>query len=346
MSARLKVLLSAYACEPNKGSEPEVGWRWAMQMARFHDVTVLTRTNNQTNIEAGLRALPQDQPRPRFIYFDGGPLALRLKKTFGAVHLYYVFWQRSARAVVADLVRRGDYDLLHHVTFAGYRFDTTVFGHGVPAIWGPLGGMESIPMRLLPWRHPFTLAVEILRNAHNTLQSMPFHVLPDRAAKSSLILVSTKETQAAFARLKIDSTLFPTIGIEREAISSRLLSAPKGVLEFLFVGRVLALKGLELALQALKRSQTGARLTIVGDGPFLQELKNLTRRLDLESRVIFRGRLAREEILGMIPQFHVFLFPSLHDSGAFAVLEAMANGLPVICLDCGGPACHSARAKK
>ena len=34
MSRRLQVLLSAFACEPEKGSEPEVGWQWALQMVR------------------------------------------------------------------------------------------------------------------------------------------------------------------------------------------------------------------------------------------------------------------------------------------------------------------------
>ena len=42
MPDRLRVLISAYACEPDKGSEPEVGWKWALHLARFHDVCVLT----------------------------------------------------------------------------------------------------------------------------------------------------------------------------------------------------------------------------------------------------------------------------------------------------------------
>ena len=54
MPKKLKVLISAYACEPNKGSEPEVGWQWALQMARYHDVTVLTRSNNRAGIEKEL----------------------------------------------------------------------------------------------------------------------------------------------------------------------------------------------------------------------------------------------------------------------------------------------------
>ena len=51
MSKKLKVLLSAYACEPNKGSEPGVGWNWLIEIAKLnHKVTVITRSNNKKSI--------------------------------------------------------------------------------------------------------------------------------------------------------------------------------------------------------------------------------------------------------------------------------------------------------
>src|SRR2546423_7247549 len=68
MARRLKVLISAYTCEPGKGSEPEVGWQWAMHLAASHDVTVLTRSNNRPAIENALAGLPPSDPRPIFVY--------------------------------------------------------------------------------------------------------------------------------------------------------------------------------------------------------------------------------------------------------------------------------------
>ena len=56
----MKVLLSAYACEPNKGSEPGVGWNWAIEIARLgHKVWVLTRANNQPSIDSERFNLPK-----------------------------------------------------------------------------------------------------------------------------------------------------------------------------------------------------------------------------------------------------------------------------------------------
>ena len=52
----MKILLSAYACEPNKGSEPEVGWRWATELLKFNnEVYVITRLNNKENIEKEIK---------------------------------------------------------------------------------------------------------------------------------------------------------------------------------------------------------------------------------------------------------------------------------------------------
>src|SRR6266851_8896447 len=120
MSRRLKVLMSAYACEPHKGSEPEVGWQWALQMARFHDVTVLTRANNRLSIEAELALLAGRQPLPKFVYHDRSGALLDLKFRSRTIKWYYLLWQRSARDVIERLDEARPFDLMHHVTFAAF----------------------------------------------------------------------------------------------------------------------------------------------------------------------------------------------------------------------------------
>ena len=55
----MRILLSAYACEPNKGSEPEVGWKWAITLSKKgNEVYVITRKNNKNNIENFLKKKP------------------------------------------------------------------------------------------------------------------------------------------------------------------------------------------------------------------------------------------------------------------------------------------------
>ena len=301
MSQRLKVLMSAYACEPGKGSEPEVGWQWALQMARYHDVTVLTRA-----------ALRGRQPLPVFVYHDRSPVMLDLKRRTKSVKLYYLLWQRSARDVVAQLHAAHRFDLMHHVTFAGFRYPVAIWGHGAPCVWGPIGGIESIPLRLLPWHHLRSLTYEALRNANNLLRT--------------------------FAKLGFDSEVMPTIGLNPAEMPFQPHRPGEGPLRLLFVGNILTLKGVDLALEALQQSQTNAVLTLVGAGTYLAAAQRLAGRLGLREQVKFEGRLPRPEVLKAYPDYDVFVFPSLHDTGGYAIIEAMFNELPVICLDYGGPA--------
>jgi glycosyltransferase involved in cell wall biosynthesis len=334
MDRRLRVLLSAYACEPQKGSEPEVGWQWARQMARFHDVTVLTRTNQEASLAAALAEVPANV-RPRFVFHDLNPAWLAFKRVFRAHTLYYRRWQASARRRIPDLVRSEKLELLHHVTYAGARHPLAVGGHGVPAIWGPVGGFEPMPSAFLPWRHPRELAEELVRNA-NTEWQVRSGCLRRRAEGITRVIASTPESQNIFARAGIKAALHPAIGLFPIAETERTPAAGSS-LQLLFVGRLLYWKGLELAIRAIAASATPATLSIIGDGPFRAAAEKLSNQLALSDRVRFLGSRPQSEVFAAYRQYDAMLYPSLHDSGSFTVLEAMANGLPVICLAYGGP---------
>lgn len=75
MKKKLTILLSAYACEPNKGSEPEVGWQWANALSKLgHNVHVITRANNKVNIEKNIKK----HKNLNFIYYDLSPIFIKL----------------------------------------------------------------------------------------------------------------------------------------------------------------------------------------------------------------------------------------------------------------------------
>jgi glycosyltransferase involved in cell wall biosynthesis len=67
-------------------------------------------------------------------------------------------------------------------------------------------------------------------------------------------------------------------------------------------------------------------------------LKKLGRRLRVDDRIRFLGALPRDLVRRLMRESaDVLVFPSLHDEGGFVVVEALAAGLPVVCLDRGGP---------
>jgi glycosyltransferase involved in cell wall biosynthesis len=115
--------------------------------------------------------------------------------------------------------------------------------------------------------------------------------------------------------------------------------APAAI-RFLTVGRLLHWKGIHLGLTAFARAKLpGAEYWIIGDGPEALRLQRLAQQLGLESSAVrFLGQLPQAQVLAQVQGADVLVHPSLHDSGAFVCLEAMAMGRPVLCLDWGGPA--------
>jgi glycosyltransferase involved in cell wall biosynthesis len=67
-------------------------------------------------------------------------------------------------------------------------------------------------------------------------------------------------------------------------------------------------------------------------------LRRLARELGVEDRIDFLGWVSRDKVSALMIESDVFLFPSLHDDAPFAVMEALGAGLPVACLEVGGPA--------
>ena len=63
----------------------------------------------------------------------------------------------------------------------------------------------------------------------------------------------------------------------------------------------------------------------------------MARELKIADRVTFFGLIDREEVLYRLGQSTALVHPSLHDSGGWVPLEAMASGRPILCLDLGGP---------
>lgn len=337
----MKVLLSAYACAPGKGSEPEIGWRWMQQISRTHETWVITRDAKRAAVETGLRSEPA--PNVRFVYVDL-PRALRFWKSwpFG-IYAYYAVWQFLAYREALRLRREIRFDVVHHVTFCAWWMPTFMARLGVPFVWGPVGGGETAPAnfrRALPWRSRLT---ELLRDAVQALAGCS-PLLRFTAKHSVVALATSDQTAARLARLGCgDVRVASSVGVTaRELADSGAPTARRdGKLRLVSAGRLLYWKGFDLAIKAVAELGPMAchvEYAIFGDGPERRRLERLARRLGVSDRVTFYGPLPRAELLRRMAESDILLHPSLHDSGGFVCVEAMMSGCPVICLDLGGPA--------
>ena len=334
----MRILAFAYACEPAKGSEPGAGWGMARMLTELCETWVITRANNRESIEEALMSLPEAS-RLQFVYVDLPPWARWWKRGQRGARLYYILWLAAALRRSRRLHREVGFDLVWHLTLANAWLGTTASLVGPRFIYGPVGGGVGVPWGLLPSLGFRGALYEMGRATARASgrYANPLARLAWRRAEG--VLVQNPETKEGLPRRhRHKAIVVPNAaamdGSEFEQRAERLARNPSVAL---FAGRLLAFKGLSLALRAIARVPNW-RLIVLGSGPDEPRLRRLARRLGLEERVEFRGWRPRQEVLrAMYEESHVFLFPSLHDEAPLVVAEALLAGLTLVCFDHGGP---------
>lgn len=345
---KLRLLVSAYACNPRSTEasfpgEAILGWNIVRQLGRFADVTVLTRSYNRENIEEALRQEGVENIFPHYLSLPSS-LSFLLRHYLG-FSLYYLFWQVKAYFYARRLVKQDAFDAFHQVTFANDWMPSFIGGYlPLPFIWGPIGGAHRAPEGLLPELGPRFRRKEKVREAGKVFwRKTPFRKRGLRRA--CRILVCNRETEQAMAKLKDKVRFFPVNGIaaEEQALCDIQDSPAKGDFRILFAGRLDPIKGLKLGVRAFGlfvKNHPEATFEIVGSGEAEEEVRELTRRLGLEERIRMTPWLERADLIEHLRSCDVLLFPSFRDGGGAVIVEAMACGKPVVCLDTGGPGFH------
>lgn len=333
----MKILLSAFAYAPNVGSEPGVGWRWAAELGKRHEVTVVTDATRRELVEADGVQLPSNV---RVVYFRPAWLrAMPLNST--TAQLLYTLWQFGLLGFARRLQREQEFDLAIHCTYSVFRHPSFLGYLGIPFVFGPVGGGEDAPLALKRSIRGREMLKELMRSLLNKAALFdPFLWLA--YSHATLILVSTEQTRRALPWVfRKRAFVCPNLGVDvipDAKPSERKVGEP---LRILFAGRLLGWKGVHFAIRALaeaRRNGVDVELTILGRGPYEPVLRKLATSEGIGQSIRWLGHRPQSELFALYRSMHAFIFPSLHDSGGTVVLEAQANGLPVICLDLGGPA--------
>jgi glycosyltransferase involved in cell wall biosynthesis len=340
MSRKYKILLSAYACEPNRGSEPGVGWNWALELCKLnHDVWVITRANNKTVIDDYLDS-NQEQTNLHFIYYDLPHWLLWLKKYGLSVNLYYLFWQFGIVSSAKKQHEIINFDLVHHITFGVFRHPSFLYKLKIPLVFGPVGGGEYTPnilRKIFPLKNRFT---ESIRGCINKISK--YNPLLNRAYENSVLILTKTAQTKEYVPEKFQYKTKNLLEIGIKSVSVEELNTKDNLFRVLFVGRLIYSKGLDVALSAFAKFSNSFNgesvFDIVGEGEYKNRIEKLAIKYGIEDKVKIIEWMPQEKLKDIYLSSNVLLFPSLHDSSGNVVLEALSFGLPVVCLDCGGPA--------
>ena len=333
---KLKILYSAYACSPEKGSEPGIGWNVSKRMAQNHEVWVVTCKRNQKDIENYL--VKHSIPNLHFVYFDIPLLSLGVSPHRLYNQMYYYLWHLLLYGVVSSLHRKHQFDLIHHITWGRYWMPNSLSFLPIPFIWGPVAGGESAPKTFEKDFSLTGLFHERMRKVFRWLgEHDPF--VRTTAKRSVAVLASTQMTLEGIKRIGAGHGILfsPQVGITRDEVAhlGRLQLPPVGSpFRLISIGRLVYWKGVHLSLKAFALSGVeNSELWIIGDGPERENLVNLATQLGVIDRVKFVGWLPRAEAWSELEKCHIFLHPCLRNLVTTAYLEAMAARRPVISID-------------
>ncbi len=333
---RAKLLLLAYACSPSHGSDEAVGWNWALQAARFADTWVICEKSAYEDL---IEDYFRKHGRPQglnFVFVEKPRWMRALARVPGFYYLTYNWWHRRAFRAARELHSKHRFDAAHQLNYCGYREPGYLWKLDVPFLWGPIGGTQNVPWRFLPTLSLRSALSEAFRGSLNQLQLRLSRRVRNAAGRAAVVMTANSTVQRDFRRVHgVDSLLLCEVQLPELAGRIRRAEDRGDTLRLLWSGLFHEFKGLALLLQALAMlpPETRWRLDVVGDGRSRARWMRMAARLGLIDKISWHGWLPRSEALDHCRNTDVFVFTSLRDTTGTVVLEALAAGAPVICLD-------------
>jgi glycosyltransferase involved in cell wall biosynthesis len=247
--------------------------------------------------------------------------------------------QYLQQRVLRELIARESIDLVHQPIPVSPRFPSLMANLGVPVVIGPMnGGMEYPPA----FRHTESIFNRIGVRMGRRLSNLVNSLLPGKK-HASILLVANERTRLALPSgiqgrviqlsengVDLDIWFPPS-----EEVAAGLKAAAQGS-RFIFIGRLVDWKGVDMAIEALLQVPD-AQLEIIGEGPMLGEWQRFAEKLGISGRVAFPGWLPQKTCASRLHSAIALLLPSIYECGGAVVLEALATATPVIATQWGGP---------
>lgn len=337
----LKILINAYACGPNWGSEPGMAWNWCSNLAKYCELFIITEGEWKDEIEEAIKTHPYG--KNMHFYYNPVPQKVRdMCWNQGDWRFYYYYhkWQKSTLKIAKQICNEHKINITHQLNMIGFREPGLLWKiKGVKHVWGPIGSMGEIPLQFikdLPFKVRYKQA---LKNFITRYQ-----------IKHSPVKDAIKNSNALIAALDVTrDQIKKNYGIKVPVIGETGLKPNDGYMhkdcidrpiELLWVGRFIPTKKLSIALEALAKvnNPNDFRLHIVGSGTDEEVLqyKSLAEKLSVNGICTWYGKIPNDEVQRMMREKDLFFFTSVFEGGPHVILESITNNIPILCFDtCG-----------
>ena len=338
----------AYAISPFRGSEYAVAWNYVTYMSKENDLTVLygMSDNHMGETHTLDKFLKENSfPHVRFIKIKPNKLANLLnwpnRHNFLVYTFYYAFaeWQKCAYKMAKNLIQNEHFDLIHNVGPIGYREPGYLWKLGLPYVWGPVGGANNVPWRLMK---RMTLRGKLklsFRNVANTIQLYTKRRLKQALKATNILLTATSENQRKFLEVHHkESICLSENGITGTiTLDENKFNSPQKY-NIIVIGRLDANKSVGTFLEAVTQIKkiTMLHIDIVGDGPLKNNLQQYAISHGINDIITWHGQLPRPKAIQVFNSAHLHVITSVSEGNPTTIWEAMSFGVPTMSFDhCG-----------
>lgn len=337
----LAVLINAYACAPNKGSEPGMAWNWIINLAKYCKVYVITEGEWKDEIEIALKELPQGKN----IIFYYNPLSEKIRRMCwnqGDWRFYYYYrkWQKETLLLATEILKDNSIDLIHQLNMIGFREPGFLWQiKKKPFIWGPVDAKESFPKAYLEGAGIKTKLKMYVKNELTKLQLKNGKRIRQTVHQANFVVSASTESVVTFKKyFSCDSVLINETGCYPNKTQGPKDTAEKQTFDILWVGKFDFRKQLLLALQVISKiKDLNIQFHIAGGSSLENEAHQLiASKLGISDKCIWHGIVSHKQIQNLMQQSDLFFFTSVAEGTPHVVLESIANHLPVLCFDCCG----------
>ena len=243
----MNILYIAYSCNPFAGSEDKIGWCVPYESSKTNKVYVITKEEQREPVEKYLQSHPLENIK--FYYVDIPNSYKKIFKGFmysGRLNV----WNKRVLLLAKKICEDKKIDVIHQITPIEFR---AIGDYGkianIKFVCGPLGGGESLPNGLKDYAKGHEI-IEVVRSGINRWYRFKLRIT-GKLNRCDYIMFANKETRD-FLGLDENFPLVTEIAADEISIEKRTISNDiNDERVFLFAGRMVYRKGLELLFDAI-----------------------------------------------------------------------------------------------
>lgn len=342
-----KILISAYAISPVKGSEYGAAWDTVTQLAKHHELWVLYgMSDDHMGDTQTLREFIKINPLPSvtFIEVRAGKVAMAINRLnkIGLGWFFYIayyLWQKEVLKAARNVLASVDIDVTHQLGPIGFREPGFLGYLDKPLVWGPIGGMKVIDNILLENKPLLTRLKFGVKHQINYFQLNYSPRISEAFFRADVLVAATTDGQQTILnKFKRESYWLPEQGIVGDIeINEIKFDQINHCVQLVWSGSHIERKNLGLCLDALALiERKNWHLHILGSGPVTGKLKQKAAELGLSANITWHGQLTRAAAINIMNAAHLHIITSIAEDNPAVIFEALRLGVPTLTLDhCG-----------